>query len=99
MEIIDNPDISEEQKQEAVTCMVTLSEMYGAEKESAAESLLESKGFVDVVVNLTGDSADVVVPDNQLDDTSRAQIEDVVKRKAEVAAENIVITPLSEASD
>ena len=97
MEIIDNPDISEEQKQEAVTSMVTLSEI--AEKESAAESLLESKGFVDVVVNLTGDSADVVVPDNQLDDTSRAQIEDVVKRKAEVAAENIVITPLSEAAD
>ena len=97
MEIIDNPDISEEQKQEAVTSMVTLSEI--AEKESAAESLLESKGFVDVVVNLTGDSADVVVPYNQLDDTSRAQIEDVVKRKAEVAAENIVITPLSEASD
>lgn len=97
MEIIDNPEISEEQKQEAVSSMVTLSEI--AEKESAAESLLESKGFVDVVVNLTGDSADVVVPDNQLDDTSRAQIEDVVKRKAEVAAENIVITPLSEASD
>ena len=97
MEIIDNPDISEEQKQEAVTSMVTLSEI--AEKESAAESLLESKGFVDVVVNLTGYSADVVVPDNQLDDTSRAQIEDVVKRKAEVAAENIVITPLSEAAD
>lgn len=97
MEIIDNPDISEEQKQEAVSSMVTLSEI--AEKESAAESLLESKGFVDVVVNLTGDSADVVVPDNQLDDASRAQIEDVVKRKAEVAAENIVITPLSEASD
>ena len=97
MEIIDNPDISEEQKQEAVTSMVTLSEI--AEKESAAESLLESKGFVDVVVNLTGDSADVVVPDNQLDYTSLAQIEDVVKRKAEVAAENIVITPLSEAAD
>lgn len=97
MEIIDNPDISEEQKQEAVSSMVALSEI--AEKESAAESLLESKGFVNVVVNLTGNSADVVVPDDQLDDASRAQIEDVVKRKAEVAAENIVITPLSEAAD
>lgn len=97
MQIIDSPDVSEEQKQEAVSSMVALSEI--AEKESAAESLLESKGFVDVVVNLTGDSADVVVPDHQLDDAARAQIEDVVKRKAEVAAENIVITPLSEASD
>lgn len=97
MQIIDNPDVSEEQKQEAVSSMVALSEI--AERESAAESLLESKGFVDVVVNLTGDSADVVVPDNQLDDAARAQIEDVVKRKAEVEAENIVITPLSEAAD
>ncbi|MCI8813866.1 MAG: SpoIIIAH-like family protein [Lachnospiraceae bacterium] len=97
MQIIDNPDVSEEQKQEAVASMVTLSET--AERESAAEVLLESKGFADVVVNLTGNSADVVVPDNQLDDTSRAQIEDIVKRKTEIAPENIVITPLSQASD
>ncbi len=97
MQIIDNPDVSEEQKAEAVASMVTLSET--AERESAAEVLLESKGFADVVVNLTGNSADVVVPDNQLDDTSRAQIEDIVKRKTEIAPENIVITPLSQASE
>ena len=41
----------------------------------------------------------MVVPDDQLDDTSRAQIEDIVKRKTEVAPENIVITPLSQASE
>ena len=97
MQIIDNPDVSEEQKAEAVASMVTLSET--AEREAAAEVLLESKGFPDVVVNLTGNSADVVVPDDQLDDTSRAQIEDIVKRKTEVAPENIVITPLSQASE
>lgn len=97
MQIIDNPDVSEEQKAEAVSSMVALSET--AERESAAEVLLESKGFPDVVVNLTGNSADVVVPDDQLDDTSRAQIEDIVKRKTEVAPENIVITPLSQASE
>ena len=97
MQIIDNPDVSEEQKAEAVASMVTLSET--AERESAAEVLLESKGFADVVVNLTGNSADVVVPDNQLDDASRAQIEDIVKRKTEIAPENIVITPLSQATE
>ncbi len=97
MQIIDNPEVSEEQKAEAVSSMVTLSET--AERESAAEVLLESKGFPDVVVNLTGNSADVVVPDDQLDDASRAQIEDIVKRKTEVAPENIVITPLSQASE
>lgn len=97
MQIIDNPDVTEEQKEEAVSSMVALSET--AERESAAEVLLESKGFADVVVNLTGNSADVVVPDDQLDDTSRAQIEDIVKRKTEVAPENIVITPLSQAAE
>ena len=65
------------------------------EKEAAAELLLEAKGFPDVVVNLTGETADIVVPDTKVDDASRAQIEDIVKRKTGIAAENIVITPMS----
>ena len=34
-----------------------------------------------MVVNLTGETADIVVPDTKVDDASRAQIEDIVKRK------------------
>lgn len=68
-----------------------------AEQEEAAELLLEAKGFENVVVNLTSDSADVIVPDSELDDAKRAQIEDIVKRKTSVAPENIVITPMSQA--
>ena len=64
-------------------------------KEAAAEMLLEAKGFENVIVNLTGETADIVVPDTQVDDASRAQIEDIVKRKTGIAAENIVITPMS----
>ena len=51
------------------------------------------------MVNLTGETADIVVPDAELSDAQRAQIEDIVKRKTGIAAENIVITPLKEGED
>ena len=95
--IIDNPDISEEQKQQAVATMVDMTEK--AEKEAAAELLLAAKGFENSVVNLTGDSADVVVPREEIPDDKRAQIEDIVKRKTDIAPENIVITSLNQAAE
>lgn len=93
-EIINSADIGDEQKQEAVNTMVAMTDT--AEKEAAAELLLEAKGFENAVVNLTGETADIVVPESDLDDARRAQIEDIVKRKTGIAAENIVITPLNE---
>ena len=77
--------------------MVSMTEL--TEKEAAAELLLEAKGFENVIVNLTGETADVVVPDADLEDSRRAQIEDIVKRKTGIAAENIVITPLNGSSE
>ena len=77
--------------------MVQMTEI--AEKEAAAEMLLEAKGFENAVVNLTGETADVVVPKADLEDSRRAQIEDIVKRKTGIAPENIVITPLNESED
>ena len=59
LEIINNENLSDEQKQDAVDQMVHMTEL--AEKEAAAETLLASKGFRDSVVSLTDDSADVVV--------------------------------------
>lgn len=94
LEIINNSELTEEERQEAVASMVSMTDT--VEKEAAAELLLEAKGFTDAVVNLTGETADVVVPDSQVDDASRAQIEDIVTRKTGVAAENIVITPMSQ---
>ena len=52
-----------------------------------------------MIVNLTGETADVVVPDADLEDAKRAQIEDIVKRKTGVTAESIVITPLSQSKN
>lgn len=92
MEIIDNENLSDEQKQDAVNQMVAMTDI--AEKEAAAETLLASKGFSEAVVSLTQDAADVVVNAAELSDANRAQIEDIITRKTGAAAQNIVITPV-----
>ena len=74
--------------------MVELTDI--AEREAAAEILLEAKGFEDVVVSITDDQADVIVNMTEVDEAGRAQIEDIVKRKTSVPVENIVITPLED---
>ena len=94
LEIINNSDLTEDERESAVASMVNMTDTI--EKEAAAELLLEAKGFENVVVNLTGETADIVVPSAYVDDASRAQIEDIVKRKTGIEAENIVITPMSE---
>ena len=95
--IINNQELGDDQKQEAVSTMVSMADL--TEKESAAELLLEAKGFENVIVNLTGETADIVVPEADLSDAKRAQIEDIVKRKTGIAPENMVITPLNESME
>lgn len=90
-EIIDNKQLTGEQKKKAVNEMVELTKI--AEKEAAAETMLSAKGFTDSVVSLSEESADVVVNAKELSEANRAQIEYIVIRKTGMAAENIVITP------
>ena len=96
-EIINNTNLSETERQSAVQSMVEMTEL--VEKESATELLLEAKGFSDVVVNLTGETADIVVPMKEVTEEQRAQIEDIVTRKTGIGVENIVITPMSSDAD
>lgn len=92
--IIDSETLSDAQKQDAVDKMVALTDI--AEKEAAAEMLLEAKGFTDVVVSISSDGgADVVLDMGDVTDAKRAQVEDIVSRKADIAAEKIVITPIT----
>ena len=91
--IIDNKNLSAEEKEKAVNQMVQMTET--AEKESAAESLLAAKGFHNSVVSITDDQADVIVGASELSDANRSQIEDIVTRKTGVAAQNIVINPVN----
>ena len=94
LEIINNTNITEEQKQEAVDGMIELTDV--AEKETAAEILLEAKGFEDVVVSITDDMVDVVVNTTELTEAQRAQIEDIVVRKTGMNPEAIVISTLAQ---
>ncbi|MDE5909077.1 MAG: SpoIIIAH-like family protein [Lachnospiraceae bacterium] len=94
LEIINNVNISEEQKQEAVDNMIAITDV--AEKETAAEILLESKGFDDVVVSITDSTVDVVVNAAELTEAQRAQIEDIVIRKTGVSADSIIISTLTD---
>lgn len=94
MQIIGSDGLTDEQKQDAVDSMVEMTVI--AEKESAAEILLEAKGFTDVVVSIADGAVDVVVNAVNLTDVQRAQIEDIVKRKTGISPENIVISTVVE---
>lgn len=92
MDIVNNTNITEDQKQDAIDSIIAMTDV--AEKESAAEILLEAKGFQDVVISIVDDGADVLINASNLTEQQMAQIEDIVKRKTGIAAEKIVITPV-----
>ena len=93
MSLINITKIDESAKQQAIQYMIRITEI--SEKENAAETLLMAKGFADPVVSITDDKVDVVIHASSITDPQRAQIEDIVKRKAEVGADQIIITLLN----
>ena len=94
MEIINNANLADEQKQSAVDNMVRMTQI--AEKENATEALLATKGFDSAVVSITDDSVDVVLGMTAISDAERAQVEDIVKRKTEMPADSITISLMPE---
>lgn len=91
--LINNANITDEQKQDAVDAMLEITT--NMDREAAAEMMLETKGFKDVIVSITDGEVDVVVNMESLTDADRAQIEDIVKRKTEVSADKIIISPIT----
>lgn len=92
LEIVNNTSIEENLKQDAVNKMIAMTDI--AEREAAAEMLLEAKGFTDVVVSIAEENCDVVLNMGEVTDAKRAQVEDIVKRKTNISADKIVITPI-----
>lgn len=90
LEVINNESIASEEKQAAIDNMVRMTEI--ADQESAAENMLQAKGFNNAVVSINDEQADVVICRQELSDAERAQVEDIVKRKTDVDVANIVIT-------
>ncbi len=90
LQIIDNETMDSVDRQAAVDKMVELAD--NSDKECAAETLLSAKGFDNSIVSITEGKVDVVICQEQLSDAELAQIEDIVKRKADVSAAEIVIS-------
>ena len=89
LEIINNTEISEDMKTDAIASMNQLTDR--AEKELDAEILLDAKGFKDSVVSINDDSVDVIIGATSITEEQRAQIEDIVTRKTERNVSDIVI--------
>lgn len=90
--IIDDAGVSEAEKKSAVDAMVKLTE--NAQMEEDAQMMLEAKGFKNAVVSLSDECCDVIVEKEDVTDEKRAQIEDIIKRKTNIGASNIVISTM-----
>ena len=89
--IIDDAGVSEAEKKSAVDAMVKLTE--NAQMEEDAQMMLEAKGFKNAVVSLSDECCDVMGKEDVTDE-KRAQIEDIIKRKTNIGASNIVISTM-----
>ncbi|MDE6851405.1 MAG: SpoIIIAH-like family protein [Lachnospiraceae bacterium] len=93
MEIVNNETLSSADKKAAVQEVAEITE--NAQRESDAEMMLEAKGFADAMVSINDGKADVVVDAENLSAKEMAQIVDIVKRKTNISADQIVVTPVS----
>lgn len=92
LEIMDNPNISEQQKQEALDSITAISN--SIEKETSIETSLVKGGFNDAVVYITNAGIDVVVNAAKLSEAQRAQIEDIIVSNTDIEPETIIICTL-----
>lgn len=91
-EMLNNDNVEQAKKTECADAMLDIQQKI--EKETAAEAMIEAKGFKEVYVRIDKDTVDVVVNKSELTPAEIAQIEDIVKRKTGVNVENIRISPI-----
>ena len=91
-DMLENKNISQEQKEKCTESMMELQQRI--EKETAAEAMIESKGFREAYDRMDDDTVDVVVDKDKLTDAEVAQIEDIVKRKTGMETSKIRISTL-----
>jgi len=90
--IINNTNLSEASKEEAINKMISMTTI--AEQENATETLLEAKGFSDALVTIRDNGVDVVINATSLTEQDVAKITDIVKRNTGAEAKDIVIAPV-----
>ena len=91
LKVINDETVSEKEKTSAVEAMVEITK--SSELENTIETLIEAKGFSNVIVTLSDNQVDVIIDEQEITDQKRAQIEETIKRKTDISADKIVITP------
>ena len=91
-DLINNNNVAVEQRAEAADRMLEVQRRM--ERETAAEALIESKGFAETYVRISDNGVDVIVCRDTLTEADLAQIMDIIKRKTGVNETQIHISPL-----
>jgi stage III sporulation protein AH len=91
-ELIHNANVSAEHRAEAADAMLEIQRRI--ERETAAEALIESKGFAEAYVRISDTSVDVIVSNETLSEAELAQIVDIIKRKTGMDATQIHVSPM-----
>ena len=91
-EMINNTNLDESKRGECADEKIQIQKRI--EKETAAESMIESKGFSEVYVRMDDNTVDVVVNKETLSEAEIAQIEDIVKRKTGLEPNKIRISTI-----
>lgn len=90
MQLVNNESLEDAVKENAVNELIAMTERM--EKESVCEQQLLAKGFGECVVLIGDESVDVTVNRQELSEVEKAQIEDIITRKAECDVSKVVIT-------
>jgi len=91
-DLINNNNVEVEQRAQAADVMLEIQRRI--ERETAAEALIESKGFAEAYVRISDNGVDVIVCRDTLTDSDLAQIMDIIKRKTGVSEQQIHISPM-----
>ncbi len=91
-EMLSDENLDTAKKEECADNMLEIQKRI--EKETAAESMIEAKGFSEAYVRIDDDTVDVVVSKTELTSSEVAQIQDIVKRKTGIDVKNIRISPM-----
>lgn len=88
-EIIDNPNVDAQTRQQAQDSLLDIAGV--ADRETAAENMIRAKGFSDAVVYISGDMASVTVKASALTEAEVAKLQDIVASQAGIEIKNIKI--------
>ncbi|MCL1863284.1 MAG: SpoIIIAH-like family protein [Defluviitaleaceae bacterium] len=91
-DLINNSMVADEQRAQAADQMLEMQRRI--ERETAAEALIESKGFAEAYVRISDTSVDVIVSKEALTDAELAQIVEIIKRKTGMDTTQIHVSPM-----